>query len=97
MSKKIFLAAFVLSLAACDVEQPSVATIPEAATAAPQTLIHNARIYSMDAGFSTASAMAFDSTGKIHNLGDEQAMLAAFPDAEHIDLGGKTVIPGLID
>ena len=97
MIKKIFPAVFILSLAACNVEQPPANTITEAGTTVSQTLIHNARIYSMDAGYSTASAMAFDSTGKIHNLGDEQAMLDAFPDAQHIDLDGKTVIPGLID
>lgn len=97
MRKKISLAALILSLAACNVEQPPATPVTEAATTAAQTLVHNARIYSMDAGFSTASAMAFDSTGIIHNLGDEQAMLDAFPEAERIDLGGKTVIPGLID
>ncbi|MCP4045857.1 MAG: amidohydrolase [Gammaproteobacteria bacterium] len=51
----------------------------------------------MDQEFPFADAMLFDSSGKIHKLGDEQAMLNAFPDAEHIDLKGKTVIPGLID
>ena len=78
MSKKISLAALILCLAACNVEQPPATPVTEAATTAAQTLVHNARIYSMDAGFSTASAMAFDSTGIIHNLGDEQAMLDAF-------------------
>jgi len=62
-----------------------------------QTLVHNARIYTMDKGFSTADAMMFDSSGRIHNVGNEQAMLDAFPDAVRVDLGGKTVIPGLID
>ena len=62
-----------------------------------QILIHNARIYTMDMGFSTADAMLFDSSGRIHNVGGEQAMLDAFPDARHIDLKGRTVIPGLID
>ncbi len=60
-------------------------------------LIHNTHIYTMDQGFSTADAMLFDSSGRIHNVGDEQAMVDAFPDARQIDLQGKTVIPGLID
>ena len=30
-------------------------------------------------------------------MGDEQAMVDAFPGARQIDLQGKTVIPGLID
>ncbi len=60
-------------------------------------LIHNARIYTMDRGYSTADAMLFDSSGRLHNVGGEEDMLKAFPNARHIDLGGKTVIPGLID
>jgi len=96
---------------ACNVETPpqeAVAGIVKAppqdtSVSAPadgqytQTLVHNARIYTMDKGFSTADAMMFDSSGRIHNVGNEQAMLDAFPDAVRIDLGGKTVIPGLID
>jgi len=62
-----------------------------------KTLIHNARIYTMDRGYSTADAILFDSSGRIHNVGGEEDMLKAFPSARHIDLNGKTVIPGLID
>jgi len=62
-----------------------------------KTLIHNARIYTMDRGYSTADAMLFDSSGRIHNVGGEEDMLKAFPTARQIDLGGKTLIPGLID
>jgi len=62
-----------------------------------KTLIHNARIYTMDRGYSTADAILFDSSGRIHNVGGEEDMLKAFPAARHIDLGGKTIIPGLID
>lgn len=62
-----------------------------------QVLIHNAQIYTMDMGFSTADAMLFDSSGRIHNVGGEQDMLDAFPNARRIDMKGKTVIPGLID
>ena len=89
----------------CNVESPPQAEHPPldmSGRSAGQeqfenTLIHNAKIYTMDVGFSTADAMLFDSSGRIHNIGDEQAMLDAFPDARRIDLGGKTVIPGLID
>ena len=51
----------------------------------------------MDRGFSTADAMLFDSSGRVHNVGGEEDMLKAFPNAKHIDLDGKTIIPGLID
>jgi predicted amidohydrolase YtcJ len=60
-------------------------------------LIHNAQIYTMERDFSTAVAMLFDRSGKIHKLGDEKAMLKTYPDARRINLHGKTVIPGLID
>ncbi len=101
MNRKFMLLVCVLFFTACKVEEaPEVATgqaSPEPEQLIEQTLIHNARIYTMDHGFSTASAMLFDSSGKIHNLGDNDAMLSAFPDARRIDMGGKTIIPGLID
>ena len=111
MFKKIsILFSFVLCVA-CNGEAPQQADNSPAAVAPPQetaglvpgqeqlekTLIHNAKIYTMDIGFSTADAILFDSSGRIHNVGGEQAMLEAFPDAMHIDLRGKTMIPGLID
>ena len=111
MIKKFLILSCLVLLAACDAEAPPQAQIPARPAAPPQDatglapdqqeysniLIHNAKIYTMDLGFSTADAILFDSSGRIHNVGGEQAMLEAFPDAEHIDLGGKTIIPGLID
>ncbi len=111
MYKKTLILFSLLSCAACNVESPSQAEAPAGQVAPPQdtsvsappegpyveTLIHNAKIYTMDAGFSTADAILFDSSGRIHNVGGEQAMLEAFPDALHIDLRGRTIIPGLID
>ncbi|MGB5291080.1 MAG: amidohydrolase [Lysobacterales bacterium] len=111
MFKKIsILLSFVLCVA-CNGEAPSQTEDTPKVTAPPKetigqvagqaslekTLIHNARIYTMDAGFSTADAIVFDSSGMVHNVGGEEVMLEAFPDAMHIDLRGKTIIPGLID
>lgn len=111
MFKKIpILFSFVLCVA-CNGEAPSQAEDSPKVIVPPQetvgqvagqaqlekTLIHNAKIYTMDHGFSTADAILFDSSGRIHNVGGEEAMLEAFPDALHIDLRGKTIIPGLID
>jgi len=109
--KKVLFPFCLFLCAACDVQSPPQTEAPAKAKAPPQdtsvsapaagqytqTLIHNAKIYTMDKGFSTADAIMFDSSGRIHNVGNEQAMLDAFPDAVHIDLGGKTIIPGLID
>lgn len=98
MYKNILLLPVILLAVACNMEEPAKKTPAQhVQRQAEQTLIHNAQIYTMDRGFSTAAAMLFDDTGKIHNVGDEQAMLDAFPDARRIDLQGKTVIPGLID
>ena len=46
----------------------------------------------------TATAMAFDaSSGRVLALGQPQALHARFAQAERIDLGQATVLPGLID
>ncbi len=105
MFKNISMLFFMLLGAACNVESPPQVEHPPQEISGriaqqeqfEQILIHNARIYTMDQGFSTAEAMLFDSSGRILNVGGQQAMLDAFPDARHIDLNGKTVIPGLID
>jgi predicted amidohydrolase YtcJ len=89
----------ILFCAACNVEEPTheIPAALEQHRQPEQILIHNAQIYTMDRSFSTAAAMLFDVSGEIHNVGDEQAMFNAFPDARRVDLNGKTVIPGLID
>ena len=105
MLKIIPLVFILLFSQACNMESPPQAPAPPQETAGltaeqeqfEKILIHNAKIFTMDSGHSTADAMLFDSSGRIHNVGDEQVMLEAFPDARHIDLEGKTVIPGLID
>ena len=105
MFKRIPILLSLILITACNVESPPQPVSPPQETAGltpglenlEKTLIHNAKIYTMDAGFSTADAILFDSSGRIHNVGGEQDMLEAFPDALHIDLRGKTIIPGLID
>lgn len=105
MYKNISLLLILLMCVACNGESPTPVTPSSeqtiVQTAGPDdlvlTMIHNGKIYTMDSGFPMSDAMLFDSSGRIHKLGGEQAMLEAFPDALHIDLEGKTVIPGLID
>jgi hypothetical protein len=62
-------------------------------------LLSNARIYTFDAGNTTldSGSMAFSEDGEILGIGDNEPMLRAFSTARRIDMGGKTVIPGLID
>lgn len=61
------------------------------------TVVRNATIYTMHAEQPRARALAWSAAGEILAVGDEQTVLAAYPDARLIDLGGRTVVPGLID
>lgn len=59
-------------------------------------LLHNAKIYTVDAKFSTVSAMVVKE-GKILEVGDSKKLMAAYDAKEKLDAGGKTVYPGFID
>src|SRR3546814_5503604 len=41
--------------------------------------------------------MAWDESGRLLAVGDAKTLQAQYPDAERIDAGEATVIPGLID
>lgn len=60
-----------------------------------ETLLRNGRIHTVDAAFSTTTAVAIRG-GRIAALGAEAEALAG-PQTQVIDLGGRTAIPGLID
>jgi len=63
---------------------------------APRALV-NGKIVTVDERFSVASAVALDGD-RITATGTDADVLAhAGPAAEVVDLGGRTVIPGLID
>ena len=68
-----------------------------AAAAAPDAVYFNGKIVTLDAAGSTAGAVAVQD-GKILKVGsaDEIKKLAG-PSTRLVDLGGKTVVPGLID
>ena len=70
-----------------------------AATAqpAPDLILHNARIHTVDAGNRTAQALAV-AGGRIVALGtNEEVLRLAGAATRRIDAGGRTVLPGLID
>ncbi len=79
--------------------QPAEDSKLESDTKAGVTLIHNVRIYTGDAGFTLIEngAMAISEEGEIVMLGDNEAMMRTFPRVWQVDLGGKVVLPGLID
>jgi predicted amidohydrolase YtcJ len=97
--KKITLIFVILLAVAC---KPEETIQTDAVVVAPEpvqqnTLIHNARIYTIDRGYSNADSMVFSSGGEIRFVGNVEPMREMFPDAKQIDLQGKTIIPGLID
>ena len=63
------------------------------------TIIDNANGYTLDAKGKLArfSSMAFDDKGRIIAVGSSALTKAKAPKAAHIDMQGKTVLPGLID
>lgn len=67
------------------------------AAAGPEAIFLNGKIVTLDAGGTTVSAVAVQD-GKILKVGsvDEIKKLAG-PSTRLVDLGGKTVVPGLID
>jgi len=85
-----------LVLAGC---QPESDQAPESNSAVGVLLVHNARIYTGDAGFTLIKkgAMAISEEGEIVALGDNEPMLRTFPGARRVNLEGKMVLPGLID
>ena len=82
--------AFALCLATC------LASAPFSA-AAEQWLLHNGRIATLDSALPFAQAILIDGD-QIAGVGDVLSLRAqAGPQARVIDLGGRLVIPGLID
>ncbi|GAB4168228.1 MAG: amidohydrolase [Wenzhouxiangellaceae bacterium] len=63
----------------------------------PAALIFNAVIHTMDPGKPRAGAMAWDQSGRIIALGASEELRERWPGVSAVDLGGRAVIPGLID
>lgn len=59
-------------------------------------VLHNATIYTVNPDQPTAQALAIDGD-RIVQVGTEEAVLAAYPEARRVDAEGRTVVPGLID
>jgi len=70
--------------------------LPAQAQPAADYIVHNATVYTVDP--ETPRAEAFAVRGdRLLMVGAEATVLAAYPDAERIDAGGRTIVPGLID
>lgn len=62
-------------------------------------LIENANGYTLNQAqqLQRFSALVFDDNGKILAVGHSTDLLAQFPHARRINMGGKTLLPGMID
>ena len=68
-----------------------------AAQAAPEFILHNARIITVDANFSIAEAVAVEQ-GRILAVGrNENVLKTAGPDTVKVDMVGQTIMPGMAD
>lgn len=96
---KLLLAVLSLVVVSCDQKTDIPETPSGSETKSDVTMIANARIHTFDGGNTSIiqGAMAFDDTGKIVAIGANDPMQQEYPGARLIDLGGKTVLPGLID
>jgi predicted amidohydrolase YtcJ len=68
-----------------------------AAHAAPDFILHNAKIITVDANFSIAEAVAVEA-GRILAVGrNENVLKSAGPDTILVDMAGQTIMPGMAD
>ncbi len=74
-----------------------LATAGNASAQAPDLIIHNAKIVTVDKDFSIAQAAAI-SNGRFLVVGSDEAVLrTAGPSTRRVDLKGAAVLPGLTD
>ena len=64
--------------------------------ASPVTVVTNATIYTVDQRRPVVSSFAYQND-RIIAVGNEQALLATYQNAQQLNLNGATVIPGFID
>jgi len=67
------------------------------AQAAPDLILHNGKIVTVDEMFSIRDAVAIDGERFVAVGSDAEVMALAGDATRVVDLGGRTVIPGLID
>jgi predicted amidohydrolase YtcJ len=60
-------------------------------------IYHNGVIYTVDADFSVAQAVAIKGKEIMAVGSDEEILTLAGPETRKVDLGGKTVVPGMVD
>jgi predicted amidohydrolase YtcJ len=84
MKKNLFAVAITVFLFSCSSKEKA------------DLLVYNATIYTVDADFSTASAMAIKD-GKIIEIGISEELIEKYDAKESINESGKFIYPGFID
>ncbi len=80
----------------CVLALVNVLALVQDVSAQADYVVHHARIYTADPDHPIASAMAVRDE-RILMVGTEHDLFEAYPEAERLDFGGATVIPGFID
>lgn len=66
--------------------------------AAPVLILHHGKVVTVDAAFRIAEAVAVDEAGRIAFVGsNDEALALKDGSTQVIDLGGRTLLPGLMD
>jgi predicted amidohydrolase YtcJ len=68
-----------------------------ARAAPPDLIVHNGKVVTVDANFSVHQAMAVEGGRIVAVGGDADVLATKGPRTVVLDLGGRTVLPGLID
>lgn len=76
----------------------SVLVLPIGTVAAPALILHHGKVITVDKAFHIAEAVAVDGNGRIEAVGaSEQLLKLADKNTQVLDLGGRTLLPGLMD
>ena len=96
-SRRTFLGTTAMaSLAAARLPAQDPRAVPPSESPAPDLVLVNGRIHTMDAQDSVASTVSMRN-GRFVAVGNAAPSLAGSPATQVIDLRGRTVVPGLID
>ncbi len=76
----------------------SVLFFPVGLLAAPALILHHGKVITVDKNFRIAEAVAVDDNGRIEAVGgNEQVLKLADKNTQVLDLGGRALLPGLMD
>ena len=99
-TRSISALCWVVVIAGCNgssVDSIDDSSTETTAAAAPDRILSNGRILTVDEDFNVVEAIALDGDRILATGTDDEIVALANPDTAIMDLEGRTVIPGLID